>query len=236
MWATVLVFALMAATDPMRIGIAVMLISRPRPVANLFAFWLGGMVTGAAAALMALLVLREVAPMLTERLTATAGSAGMRHTQVAVGVLAVLAAAYIAWNTSVRQRVTVPVGDTPVVRSRPGTIGRLSARAGTALESGSPWVSFLVGLGSATPPIECLLVLTAIMASGAAIGAQITAAMTFTVLAFAIVEIPLISYLVNPAATSAFMMRVQVWVQGRRRPILAALLAMGGAFFVATGI
>jgi hypothetical protein len=46
MWVTVLVLGLMAATDPVRIGIAALLISRPRPLRNLLAFWLGGMATG----------------------------------------------------------------------------------------------------------------------------------------------------------------------------------------------
>jgi hypothetical protein len=227
MWATVLVFALMAATDPVRIGIAVLLVSRPRPLANLFAFWLGGMVTGVATALVALLVLREVAPLLAQSLTATAGSPAVRHTQVAVGVVAVLAAAYIASGATIRQRqrVSVPAGDTLI--DAPGPV---------ALENGSPWVAFVVGLGSATPPIECLLVLAAIMASGAAIGAQITAAMCFTVLAFALVEIPLVSYLIAPSATQAAMVRTHQWTQARRRPILAALIAFGGVFFVATGI
>ncbi len=43
---TVLVLALAMATDPMRLGVTLLLISRPRPVLNLLVYWLGVMFVG----------------------------------------------------------------------------------------------------------------------------------------------------------------------------------------------
>ncbi len=59
MSSAVLVLSLLVALDPVRIGITALLISRPRPMLNLFAFWLGGMAAGIATALIVLLFLRD---------------------------------------------------------------------------------------------------------------------------------------------------------------------------------
>ena len=45
MWGTVLVFALLAAVDPVRIGIAVLLIFALAALLDLLVFWLGNMAT-----------------------------------------------------------------------------------------------------------------------------------------------------------------------------------------------
>ncbi|WP_123024706.1 GAP family protein [Mycolicibacterium stellerae] len=238
MWGTVLVFALVAATDPIRIGIAVLLISRPRPVINLFAFWLGGMVTGLAAALVVLLFLRDAAPVLAETVTATIGSPAARHIQIAAGAAAIVIAVVIASRATAPRRMPVaPVAEgTATAPPIPNAIARACARASVALQDRSPGIPFVMGLGSATPPVECVLVLAAIMASGAAIGAQIAAAVLFTILAFAIVEIPLVSFLVNPGGTLAVMLRIHGWSRVHRRSILAVMVAVVGVFLMTTGI
>ena len=59
MWSAVLVLSF-SAMDPVRIGITALLISRPRPMLNLLAFWLGGMAAGITMALVVLLWLREL--------------------------------------------------------------------------------------------------------------------------------------------------------------------------------
>ena len=48
MWGTVLALALWIATDPTRLVIVVVLMSRPRTRHNLLAYWLGGVVAGIA--------------------------------------------------------------------------------------------------------------------------------------------------------------------------------------------
>ena len=46
MCSAVFVLSLLVAMDPVRIGITALLLSRPRPMLNLFVFWLGGMAAG----------------------------------------------------------------------------------------------------------------------------------------------------------------------------------------------
>lgn len=232
--------ALVAATDPMRFGIAVMLISRPRPMPNLLAFWLGGMATGVTAALGVLILLRNFAPRFTENVASTAASSTVAHIRIVIGVLALLVAVLITVGFSVRQkmRVSMPEGGPPSVTLQPrspSAFSRLSARIQDSLGSGFLLVAFVAGLGSATPPVEYLVVLTAILASGTAINIQLSAAVLFTVVVLSVVEIPLISYLAMPAQTQAVMQRVQDWVQARRRGVLAVVLAVGGIVLVASG-
>ena len=61
MWSAVLVLSLVVAMDPVRIGITALMLSRPRPMLNLFVFWLGGMTAGITVALVVLRCLRELA-------------------------------------------------------------------------------------------------------------------------------------------------------------------------------
>ena len=241
MWATVLVLALGAATDPVRFGIAVFLIARPRPMLNLLAFWLGGMATGVAAALGALTLLRDFLSVVVQDVTSTVAIFTRGPVEIAIGVLALPAAALIAVGSSAHRRARVPIhgGDPSSLALQPSTptaFSRLTARAQHVLEGGHPWVAFVVGLGQSTNPVEYLAALAVIVASGAAIGTQISAAVMFTVVVLAVVEIPLVSYLATPAKTQAFMLYLQDWVRARRRQIVAVMLAVAGVMLVARGM
>ena len=60
MWIYVLYMGFALALDPFRLGFALVLTSRRRPMLNLFVFWLGGVAAGVGMALVGLLVLRDV--------------------------------------------------------------------------------------------------------------------------------------------------------------------------------
>jgi uncharacterized protein involved in cysteine biosynthesis len=65
---------------------------------------------------------------------------------------------------------------------------------------------------------------------------QISAAMMFTVVVLAAVEIPLISYLVIPERTHAVMLYTHDWMRAHRRQLLPAIAAVTGVFLLTTGI
>ncbi|MGO8963016.1 MAG: GAP family protein, partial [Mycobacterium sp.] len=56
MWIYVLYMGFALALDPFRLGFALVLTSRRRPMLNLFAFWLGGMAAGLGLAMFGLLL------------------------------------------------------------------------------------------------------------------------------------------------------------------------------------
>jgi hypothetical protein len=239
MCSAVLALALIAAIDPVRIGIVALLISRPRPMLNLLTFWLGGMAAGIVAALVLLLFLRDIMLSVTRVVVSAVSSPTVAHIQLAIGVLAVLIAALIAARFWARQRARVPVtgGEPSVLVQEPNTrtrSSRLSIRS--QLEGGTLMVAFVAGVGWATPPVEYLAAIIAILASQAAATAQVSAALMFTLVAFTVAEIPLISYLAMPAKTVAVVLRLHDWLSARRQPILAVVVGAFGVLLVITGM
>ncbi len=229
--------ALMASTDPLRLGVAVVMISRPRPILNLLVFWLGGMTTGVFAALVLLVLLRDSTRMIAHTVASATTSPVARHVQLTAGVLALLIAVVMATGLVARQRGRLPVqaGEqlSPVQPGLPPAFSLLPIRVQEALECRFLWVAFVAGLGSATNPVEFLVAVAAILASGAAMGTQFAAVVAFTVVVLAVIEIPLVSYLATPAKTEAFMLRLHHAVRSHRPRILAAVIAVSGALLVA---
>jgi hypothetical protein len=239
MWSAVLVLSLIAAIDPIRIGIVVLLISRPRPMVSLLAFWLGGMAAGIAAALVLVVYLRDLTLSVMRGLLSAIGCPAAAHVRVAIGVLVLLIAGLIAARFRVRPhapvRRTGEEGSVLVLEpdTRNGS-SRLSIRR--QLEEGSLAVAFIAGIGWATPPVEYLAAIIAILASGTAAAAQVSAAVMFTVVAFTVAEIPLMSYLAMPEKTVAVVLRLHDWIKARRQAILAVFVCTFGVLLVASGM
>jgi hypothetical protein len=224
--------------DPVRIGIVALLISRPRPMLNLFAFWLGGMATGVALASVVLLFLRDLTLSVMRALVSLASGSIVAHTQLAIGMLALQVAVVVGARHWARQRAPVPVTGAPsilVLEPDPPT-GSSPLSIRRRLERGSLPVAFAAGIWLATPPVEYVGAMVAILASGAAAGAQVSAALMFTVVAFAVVEIPLVGYLATPAKTQAVLLGLHEWIRPRRQPILSVVVGACGALLVVAGM
>lgn len=232
MWATILVMAAAVSLEPIRIGLTVMMLNRPRPVRQLFAFLCGGFVMGLAVGLVVLFVLRH-------RLSG-ATYFTLPIVQIAIGLLALLFAAALATSLGARhfQRTAVDSASEVVVggstTARPGE--NLSTRARRLRQGDSLWAAGVVGLGIALPSVDYMAALAVILASGAAPAAQVGALLTFNVVAFALVEIPLIGYLAAPSRTRALMAALHDWIQTRRRRDVAAVLAAAGTVMIAIGV
>ena len=107
--------------------------------------------------------------------------------QIVIGVLALLVAAVLASG------LRLPRSRDSRHDCRPGSGGWP-----TAVRRG--WRRW-PGLGIALPSVDYLAALAVILASGAAAPTQVAALLTFNVVAFALVEIPLVAYLVAPERT-----------------------------------
>ena len=250
MWGLVLLFALSAAQDPVRIGVMALLIARPRPMHNLLAYWLGLMATGYGAALAALFGLHDFLSPVGRFATSVARNPVVPFAQVAFGALTLSTAAMLAGRLSLRQAApaavlgaAMPGGDQPpiVLHSQaPNLFVRLSSSWSGLLQSmvegRSLRMAFVAGLCTSTQVIECGAAMIAIIASGAAAGTQVSAALLFTLVAFAIVEVPLVSCLVAPAKTQAVVMRLHDGLRAHRRPIFLLVLGMVGVFMLVSGV
>jgi hypothetical protein len=262
MWSSVAVLALPIALDPVRLGVNLLLISRPRPAQNLLVYWVG-CVSASLVLLLAPLLVLHFTPMFSPFVhnlanPATTASSALRHVQIFLGVVVLAVAALMAVRFVIRRRTKVPAGDgetsdlaadldpaAPVSRllkrgkdapAQGGSVlQRLLGRAHDAWEGGALWVALAIGFWAGPNPSLVVFSLAAILASGAAIGPQIGAAVVFIVVSLAVVEIVLISNLVAPVKTQAALRRIHDWVRGYRRQIVVAILTLVGVAFVAQG-
>ncbi|AKN18171.1 GAP family protein [Mycobacterium haemophilum] len=238
----VFVLALLVAADPVRIGVALLLISRQRPMRNLLGYWLGALIASSALTVGLLTGLRGFAPAFAEGVNSVAASSTGRHVQIVVGLLVLLLAVLVAVGFPTHLRASVPVPAVGVAPAgllnpgRPTALSRLLGRARGLLDGPSFRVAFVVGMSGTPPAVEWLVAVAAILASGASIGMQVSAAIGFILVTLAVVEMPLVAYLVKPAQTQVVMLQLHSWVRSRRRQILAVLLAVAGAFAVASGM
>jgi Sap, sulfolipid-1-addressing protein len=117
-------------------------------------------------------------------------------------------------------------------------IRRLLTRVRDAWENGSLWVSFVIGLavGPGLDGLGVLFILSIIVASGAEIGMQVTAAIAFLLGVLAVEEIILVSNLVTPTKTQPALRRLHDWALTHRRKLLVATFAVSGISLIATGV
>jgi hypothetical protein len=208
MWITVIAMGLAVAVEPFRIGMTALMLSRPRPAVQLLAFLAGGFVMGLSVGLVVLFLLRP----------AVVGSPHftLPNVQIVIGVLALVAAALLL------------TGVLPAPRLSPRTL--------RFVHGPSLWFAAVAGLGIALPSVDYLAVLALIAASGAAPLHQVSALLMFNVIAFALVEIPLLAYLAAPGPTAQLMTTLNGWIRSRRRREVAALLTGVGVVLVVVGV
>jgi hypothetical protein len=260
-WGVLLGLAIMFAVNPVLLAVIVLMISRPRPVQNLLAYWLGSMIVSLAGLLIPLMVLHMTPTFRAfsqDLATPGSNSTATRIVHLGMGVLMLSIAAVLAVR-SVRQRARHPVpaggtgvlvddSETPKPIASPfgsSTAGaaeggsvfrRLLGRLQTAWENGALWVAFVFGLAGLPPPMLVIFVLTPILASGAPIGTQVLAVIVFVVAMFAVVEMTLVSYLIAPAKTLAVLQPLHNWALAHRRHMLIGIFAVVGFVQVVNGI
>jgi hypothetical protein len=242
----VLMFAFASALEPTRMGIAALVVALPRPIRNLFAYWIGILAAGIGFYLAGLFVLRDyIAPAGAVIQSATA-SPLVPPIKIAVGVLALSLVAMTVARTRARRAlplpVPVPIGGPSGLELQPDkprgfaglTLPRISWTS--RIEGGSTAMAFIAGMATSTPPLEFFGAMVAILASGAAASVQLSAAVAFMVVASAIVEIPLFFYLIAPARTQAVLLQLQGWLRAHNRPILQVFFGLFGAVMLAGGV
>lgn len=208
MWITLLVMAAAVSLEPFRIGMSVLMLNRPRPHLQLAAFLCGGFLMGLSVGAVMLFAVES-------RLLASSHFT-LPKVQIAIGVLALLAAVFVSCTTG-RTRTTPP------------WLTRL-------LDGQSLWVAGAAGLGIALPSVDYLAALAIIAAGSATAVTRLSALLVFNIVAFALVEIPLLAYLVAPERTLQAMTRLHRWIRARRRREVAGLLAVVGIVLVTAGL
>ncbi|WIM89448.1 GAP family protein [Candidatus Mycobacterium wuenschmannii] len=213
MLATVLIMALAVSIEPYRIGMTVLMLNRPRPVRQLFAFLCGGFVMGTTVGLIVLFVFRRIL-LGTSFVT-------VPRVQLLIGLLIICIAVIVGIDLFGR------LGPRPAKLTRPAT---------DLLKGDSLPVAGIAGLSIALPSVDYLAALAVILASGATALKQVAVLIAFNVVAFAPVEIPLLAYLLAPKPTARAVTALHEWIRSRRRRDVAIALAVVGSAFIAAGL
>ncbi|UXA04459.1 GAP family protein [Mycobacterium sp. SMC-2] len=260
MWGSVLGLGILAALNPVRLGLALLMISRPRPGPNLLAYWVGGLTVCVPELLAPLMLLNFTSAFgsLGHGGTTKATSSTLPHIQIGLGVLGLSIAALMAVRFWTRQRSEVrassdrsaartPAPDTPIAiprflrrardvspEDRSG-IRRPLHRAHSAWEKGSLWIAWVIGLAS-VPADGVLFILAIIVASRAAVATQVSASIAFVLLMYSVVEMILLGYVAAPARTQALLRQLHDWVRAYHRQILVAVFTVVGVSQLAQGM
>ena len=189
----------------------VLMLNRPRPALQLLAFLCGGFAMGLTVGLVVLFVFRR---KLTESSHFT-----LAEVQILIGVLALLVAALVVVSARWKLHRT-----------------RFARPAKQLLSGPSLAVAGVAGLGIALPSVDYLAVLAVILASRAAAAEQVAVLVMFNVVAFALIEIPLLAYVLAPKTTVTWVAALHTWVRARRRAEVATLLAVVGCVSLTIGI
>lgn len=227
MWIPILVMALAVSLEPFRIGMTVLMLNRPRPMLQLLAFLCGGFAMGISVGLVVIFVFRR-------RLVDSAHLT-LPTVQVLIGGLAVAVAAVLAIRLAADhfRRGRPPAGD---VVERETWARKLQMWLRQLLTGRQLWVAGLAGLGIALPSVDYLAALAVILASGAAAADQVGALLLYNIVAFALVEVSLLAYLLAPGTTRRSLTALNTWVGSRRRVEVAALLLVVGLVLIGAGI
>ncbi|OBG58354.1 MULTISPECIES: GAP family protein [unclassified Mycobacterium] len=257
MWGSVLGLGILAALNPVRLGLALLMISRPRPGPNLLAYWVGGLTVCVPELLAPLMLLNFTSAFgsFGHGSTTKATSSTLPHIQIGLGVLGLSIAAVMAVRFSTGQRAEAGVSSdaTPTPAGAPIAVPRFLSRAGDvppeegsgprrllhrahlAWEQGSLWIAWVIGLAS-VPVDGVLFILAIIVASRAAVATQVSASIAFVVLMYSVVEVILVGYVAAPARTQAALRRLHDWVRAYHRQILVTVFTVVGVSQLAQGM
>ncbi|MCW2562806.1 MAG: gap protein [Mycobacterium sp.] len=164
MWSSLLGLGFVLAFEPLRIGVVLLLISRPRPVQNLFALWIAAFSVGVSTLLVPLIILHGT-PRLDSFAEGLPTNSTVRHFQIGMGAFTLLMAVLIAVRslTRARQRArlltpgsgtSTTVLDSPRAGGRhraaelpdpPTAISRILSRAQDAATEGKSPIGRLIG-------------------------------------------------------------------------------------------
>jgi hypothetical protein len=259
MWGSVLGLGVLAALNPVRLGLALLMISRRRPAPNLLAYWVGGF-TVCVPELLVPLMLLNFTPLFGSfghRSATPSASSALPRIQIGLGVIALTIAAVMAVRFSTRQRAEArassngdptpaPAPDMPIAvprflsRARDVTsddgslVRRLLHRAHCAWENGSLWIAWVIGLAS-VPADGVFFILAIIVASRAPLAAQVGASIAFFLLMYSVVEMILVGYVAAPARTEVLLRQLHDWVRTYHRQILVIVFTVVGISQLAEG-
>jgi hypothetical protein len=228
-WFTVLALGIAVNFEPTRIGLVPLLLARQKPLLQLFAFFVGSVVSTVTFGLLVLFGF--------QRSPHGISSADGGKAQIAVGAIALVVAAGMAAHGFATSRGARGASHAAAPdNAEPGAFGKTAGVVRGIIDRGqSPWVSGLVGLAGGVPSVDFLAVLVIIGTSPTSEFGKVAALALFVALGSLVVTAPLIGYLIAPEKTLDLLGRFGTWSRSRSRMEYAVALALVGCLLIGLG-
>lgn len=231
---SIILLAVAAAVYPQLLAVVVIILTRPNPQPLLWASYVASMVVSVGSSVLIYLAFQS-----RESIAGTSSQRLGPAAYLTVGVIAVVAAIVM---TSHRGRELIdrkrPAPRRDTRRARPGsaTVARGRARAERSLSEGSLIVACLVGAVLAVPGPFDLLALGRLARHGSGVVAAAGAMVVFALIKFALIEVPIACYAINPDGTAVWVGRFSTWMATNKLVGVAAIVGLVGLVLIVRGI
>lgn len=113
MWGALLMLALLTTVNPVRLGIILLVLLRPRPIQSLVAYWAGCVIIALASVVIPLVALHSIptSASFIKQFADPADNPTAQRIAIGTGVVLILVAALIFLRSAARQRAALPHGD-----------------------------------------------------------------------------------------------------------------------------
>lgn len=225
---------LAAAVYPQLLAVVVVILTRPKPRPLLWACYLGSVCVALGCGIALLAIFRSNGSV--------AGTSSNRLGPSAYLVIGVITVA-VAILAATRRGRGVFGRDFPRLRRRdqngeqaPGAVKRVTSRAHEALSEGSLTFAAVVGGLLAVPGPFDLLAFGHIARGGYTTFELGGLIVVFTLIKFLLIEVPIVSYAISPASTSARVSRFSNWMAANKLEVIAAVVGVIGLVLIVRGI
>jgi Sap, sulfolipid-1-addressing protein len=221
---TLVLLALAAAVYPTLLAGVILILSQPRPLRMLLGFLAGGYIVSMVAGIAIVRALESSGAVDTSH----------RSTKPIVSIVAgalSLSVAWGIWSGAInrglsKHRRHQPAPDAP----------KKPSMANRALSRGSIAMAFVAGTVLNLPGVWYLEALTEIAKAMPSTVSALLQLLVFNVIMFALVEIPIVAYVVNPAGASGLVERGSEWGHSHSRQIAIWLAMIVGVWLIVKGI
>ena len=219
----VFVIAVLAALDAGLLAATVVLLGRPRPARQLLAYLVGCMGFSIGIGLVIVLALH--------------GSSVVKHPdpavsaviEIAAGALLLVVAVAVVLGRNAQWRPRRRRHHDADAHKRPS----LSERA---LGNDSLWIAWAAGALYSVPGAYYLAGLALLVKLDQPASIDVVAILGFNLVMFALLELPLLGFLVAPDRARALTERLNRWMTRHKRTLITVVAGVGGLYLLITGL
>jgi hypothetical protein len=222
------------------LAIVLVILTRPNPKPLLWAFWLSALVVSCGVSSIVLTVFRAKGTFL-----GTTSKTVSPTIYIVVGVIALLVAVFAATKRGreligremdKRQGSGEPDAHGSIADRAQVKAEAVKAKAEQAMKRGSVWAAIVAGVLLGAPSPFSLAAVGLMVRNGYRLPVQLLLILVFSLITYVVVEIPVISYAVSPAATATRVEAFSTWLGTHKIQAAAAVAAVVGVVLIVKGL